>query len=552
MPTEPKIFRFMQERDAIIAEVAERVVREKVQSAERSKANGLEYLLNEVAYLEMQRLERGSSKLDLRPYGYFQTLARTVGRASDDERKKTLRELAAMYAEDVAGRFTPGVYRFASQILPVGLGLLFNAQRPSTLFRDLGKLSGRIVVEGEVDTLKRLVDLGTLIVVPTHSSNLDSIVVGYGLEASGLPPMTYGAGKNLFANPLLSYFMHNLGAYKVDRRIKHNLYKDVLKTYSEVLLERGYHQLFFPGGTRSRSNHLERKLKLGLLGSAITAYTNNLLASRVRPKVFVCPLTINFHLTLEAETLIQEALRQDGGARYIIEDDESADIPRILDFVMKTMRMDHTLYLRFGQPLDPFGNRVDALGDSVDARGRTVDIERYLWADGRVHADRERDAEYTRQCGAAVSDAFARNTVALSTTTLAFTMFRMVEAMYPGIDLYRLLRVSKGEVLPIASVCEQLDRVREGMRDLARDGRIQLSKDVAQLETRELVEKGARVLGMFHRTPVVAQRDLGLEVGAPPLLYYYSNRLVGYGLAEAARAGVAPVVPATMKGEARV
>ena len=36
----------------------------------------------------------------------------------------------------------------------------------------------------------------------------------------GLPPYTYGAGLNLFSNKMIGFFMHNLGAYKVDRRKK--------------------------------------------------------------------------------------------------------------------------------------------------------------------------------------------------------------------------------------------------------------------------------------------------------------------------------------------
>ena len=36
------------------------------------------------------------------------------------------------------------------------------------------------------------------------------------------------------------------------RRKKAPIYKDVLKQYATVSLELGYHNLFFPGGTRSR------------------------------------------------------------------------------------------------------------------------------------------------------------------------------------------------------------------------------------------------------------------------------------------------------------
>ena len=46
-----------------------------------------------------------------------------------------------------------------------------------------------------------------------------------------------------------------------------DLYKEVLKTFSQVILERGMHSIFFPGGTRSRSGAVERKLKLGLAGT---------------------------------------------------------------------------------------------------------------------------------------------------------------------------------------------------------------------------------------------------------------------------------------------
>ena len=38
------------------------------------------------------------------------------------------------------------------------------------------------------------------------------------------------------------------------------------------LIEHGYHSLFFPGGTRSRSGGVERRLKLGLAGTGIEAF----------------------------------------------------------------------------------------------------------------------------------------------------------------------------------------------------------------------------------------------------------------------------------------
>ena len=81
----------------------------------------------------------------------------------------------------------------------------------------------------------------------------------------------YGAGMVLFNMSIFSYFMDSLGAYKVDRRKKHLLYLETLKTYSTESLVRGCHSLFYPGGTRSRSGSINQNLKLGLLSSAFEA-----------------------------------------------------------------------------------------------------------------------------------------------------------------------------------------------------------------------------------------------------------------------------------------
>src|SRR5262249_15062050 len=161
--------------------------------------------------------------------------------------------------------------------------------------------------DGPLEHIRTCADRGTLIVVPTHLSNMDSVVLGWSLYIAGLPPCTYGAGKNLFTNPFISFFMHNLGAYRVDRRIQHGLYKDVLKTSSPVLIEHGYRSLFFPGGTRSRSGAVEKKLKLGLLSTALGAYAHAAAGGQPR-RVYIVPATINYAIVLEAETLIDDFL----------------------------------------------------------------------------------------------------------------------------------------------------------------------------------------------------------------------------------------------------
>ena len=120
----------------------------------------------------------------------------------------------------------------------------------------------------------------------------------------------------------MGFFMRNLGAYTVDRRKTDPLYKDVLKEYATLTIENGYDNLFFPGGTRSRAGAVEHRLKLGLLGTGVQAYINNLRRKVSKPNVYIVPATLSFQLVLEAETLIDDFLKEAGKARYIISDDE--------------------------------------------------------------------------------------------------------------------------------------------------------------------------------------------------------------------------------------
>ena len=301
-PVSSPIFDFNAARTSIVDDVVERVT---------TQTKDPLLTLNEAAYLETRRLARsGGSEL-----AEWRSLAGHLGRFTDAELRATLRKYAEHYAWDVAGNFDRRVYKFASRAVAPLLGGLMS---PRATLRhlpqafDLTTMDSRILVQGPREHIRRLSEIGTVVFTPTHLSNLDSVVFGFALERAGLPPATYGAGKNLFTNPVLSYFMSNLGAYRIDRRLRHSLYKDVLKAYSGVLIERGYHSLFFPGGTRSRSGGVERKLKLGLAGTGLEAFTRT--AMRGRPqKVFFVPATINYLLTLEAETLIADFLQEEGG-----------------------------------------------------------------------------------------------------------------------------------------------------------------------------------------------------------------------------------------------
>ncbi|HRC57535.1 MAG TPA: 1-acyl-sn-glycerol-3-phosphate acyltransferase, partial [Kofleriaceae bacterium] len=402
---ENRLEHFNHDRERLLAEVERRVVSRQVAASKTGAESSLEYVINDVCFSETKRLESSGNSAQAERW---RDLSRRLLSMSEQEKQAELRQLVGHYSRDVVGSFNPKVYRFITGLAPSILGFVFS---PIGGLRDgvraLAQLEERISVDGELEVARACAERGTVIVTPTHSSNMDSPVIGFGLLAAGLPPVTYGAGKNLFTNPFISFFMRNLGAYRVDRRLRFELYKDVLKEYSTVLLENGYHSLFFPGGTRCRSNIIEKHLKLGLLGTSVTAYRNNLRAGHSHRRIYIVPATINYRLVLEAETLIEDYLAETGKNRYIITDDEFSRIGRIIEFVRKMLVHEGSVMVRFGRPLDPFGNDVTDDGESIDRAGRVVDPATFLrGADGEITDDDQRDAEYTRALGRRLSAAY--------------------------------------------------------------------------------------------------------------------------------------------------
>ncbi|HEY9854587.1 MAG TPA: 1-acyl-sn-glycerol-3-phosphate acyltransferase [Stenomitos sp.] len=519
-PIPGKIFQLNQERADLVRDV---VAREYARKA--ASETSLELAINDTAFSEIARLEsaRKNPALD-----HWRELYRTLGRKPLAEKQAILKRLLEEAALDIVGNFDPRVYEFATRVLPYGLSYIMRPQHQGPNLTS--SLSERIQATGHIDTLRRLAEKGTVILVPTHSSNLDSVVIGYALYEQGLPPFTYGAGKNLFTNFLLSFFMNNLGAYKVDRRLNYALYKDVLKTYSTVLLERGYHSLFFPGGGRSRSNAVESKLKLGLMGTGLAAYINNLKANKPNPEIYVVPATLNYHLVLEAETLIDDQLQKVGKSRYIIEDDESAQAKRIWDFVRQMGKLDMSMVIQFGEPLDPFGNRVDEHGVSRDMRGRAIDLRKYVEVDGVPEHRAQRDAEYTRELAASIVRSYRENTVVMATPLVAFALFELAKQHHPQLDLFQLLRLPDDTAFPLATVYAVIDRLRERLRAIADRGGILLGQDVMRLSTEALVDKALKIFGMYHTRPLALREGSAIRLVDLKVLLYYHNRLTGYGL----------------------
>lgn len=513
----------------VIDELVQRV-------AARLDGDELDILINDCCFKEEKRLRKTKDEAERAYLERLRSARRRLAWASKDELRSILKSIAREYATEIHGHFDEKTYTTATRVMPKGLALLLRKQAPwamlkRTLTGDKLSLSDRIVSSGRIDLFDKLVEKGTCVLVPTHLSNLDSPVIGFALHDRGLPPMIYGAGINLFSNWLLSYFMDHLGAYKVDRTKKNTIYLTTLKEYSTFSLERRWHSLFFPGGTRSRSGLVETRLKKGLMGTALDAYQANLRSGAEQPRIFFIPATLNYHLVLEAETLIDDHLQEEGQSRYIIADDEFSRPDKVLGFVRNMMAMTNPIEIVFGQPLDPFGNAVDGDGNSLDPHGRPFDPAGYIMEGGEVVADEQRDREYTRRLAGAIGQAFLDDTVVFDTHVLAAAMHRRLEAHHPTLDVYRRLLLGlDSRRFTTPEVDAEIGHLQAALKGLAADGRIRLGERVANATPQELRVSALKHFARYHANRAVWGREGGVVLEDPKLALYYAHRLAKHPL----------------------
>src|SRR5690606_35086405 len=112
-------------------------------------------------------------------------------------------------------------------------------------------------------------------------------------------------------------------------------------------------------------------------------------------KIFVVPVTLNYHFVLEAPELIDDYLSVKGQDRYLPEEDKYGSL-KLIQFLFKFFTKGSNISVSIGRGLDIMGNYVDEEGNSLDAQGRIIDTRDYFVSNGKITIDAQRENEYTR------------------------------------------------------------------------------------------------------------------------------------------------------------
>lgn len=172
--------------------------------------------------------------------------------------------------------------------------------------RAFDEAASRMYTALEVDAvgIARLRELrkdANLVLLPSHKSHVDYILLSQVLHRSGFPAPIIAAGDNLDFFPMGSLLRRG-GAFFIRRKFQGDkLYAAVVDAYMRRILKDGYPIEFFLEGGRSRTGKLLAP-KVGLLSMIVDASVSQ---SGGKPTYF-CPVSIGYERVVEDDSYAHE------------------------------------------------------------------------------------------------------------------------------------------------------------------------------------------------------------------------------------------------------
>ncbi|MEW6443984.1 MAG: 1-acyl-sn-glycerol-3-phosphate acyltransferase [bacterium] len=243
-------------------------------------------------------------------------LARSEGMSFDKVMKQ-----ASRYADEIAADYSITYIQILERLLTWVWNNIY---------------SGISVDQEGLRRVKEAARKSPLILLPSHKSHVDYLVLSYVFYHNDLPPPHIAAGVNLSFWPLGHIFRKG-GAFFLRRTIRgQRLYAAVFSSYLKKLLRGGYVQEFFPEGTRSRTGKLLPP-RLGMLSMEIDAFGEG-----VCDDLHLVPVAITY------DRLVEESshTRETGGARK--EREKFWDLLKMPRFLRRKYGR---VYIQFASPL---------------------------------------------------------------------------------------------------------------------------------------------------------------------------------------------------------
>ncbi|MEM7447870.1 MAG: 1-acyl-sn-glycerol-3-phosphate acyltransferase [Myxococcota bacterium] len=213
-----------------------------------------------------------------------------------------------------------------------------------------------------LEKLRTAARSGAVVLLPSHKSHVDYLVLSYVLYSNALAAPLIAAGDNLSFFPL-GALLRRGGAFFIRRSFRgERLYSALVDAYIRKLLVEGFLIEFFVEGSRSRSGQLMSP-KFGLLSMVVDA--SLLLNGR---NVFFVPISISYERVIEQTSY---ALELSGGEK------RKENLHSLLQTPNVLRSRYGRLYVQFGNIIDFHQMRQEILGPetSLSPKQRRVLIQ---------------------------------------------------------------------------------------------------------------------------------------------------------------------------------
>jgi glycerol-3-phosphate O-acyltransferase len=509
------IVQLFKDRNGFMNEVSQKSQKKIL---EKIKPENLYDELINTVYKEKLRISNISWNADpIDDKKFWYSLKEKLIEFENDRNNKKIKEeilpiVIDRYTKEITGNFKRSHHSFARRLISSFLARLLNTARLRNPFGNLN-LNSTIQIVGKQKRLRQLSKKGTIVMVPTHFSHLDSALIGWIISHLGLPAFMYGAGLVLYNLKIFAYFFNSLGAYKVDRRKKHILYLETLKTYTERAIINGCHNLFYPGGTRSRSGSIEKNLKLGLLGSTLEAQKE---LNKKKKKIFIVPVTFNYQFVLEGPALINQHLSKNKLDKSLLKDLGYSNTFKILMFLIKYFTHSNRMAVSIGNPLDIYGNRVDNKGNPIN--------------NNNLSLEKNNKKEILNNLSEKIIDELMAGTVVFSSLILSFTAFEIIRNKFKKMRIENIIGLPEDElIIDINYFKKNYKLVLDFIKKLSENKKIKISDELS-ISVDDQIKTGCKNLGLYHAIRPLEFKKNKIIIKNIKMLFYYRNRLDGYGI----------------------
>jgi glycerol-3-phosphate O-acyltransferase len=229
---------------------------------------------------------------------------------------------ASRYLREIAAAHSPFVIDLVSNLIR----RLYTLGYGEVLQYDREQLAG----------ITRLAQRHPIVFLPSHKSNLDHLVLQYMLYEHGLPPNHTAGGINMNFFPV-GPLVRRSGVFFIRRSFRDNsIYKHVLRSYIDYLIEKRFNLEWYIEGGRSRSGKLLPP-RFGMLAYVVDAFRRG-----KSDDVYLIPVSIAYDQIQDVGSYSAEAR---GGAK------QAESFGWFLGVIRSLRRRYGNIYIRFGGPI---------------------------------------------------------------------------------------------------------------------------------------------------------------------------------------------------------